>query len=167
MCLCKVWKRHSTRHAMTLTVTAQCAFKISMIHWVVQFALRIAFRSVLHRYTSREIHRWKSSFVNFVCFVVVYIGHHVCICHKQSTLKPHHYIKQVHGLNIHIKKQGSERKCFVDCVKGGWKSSTHSHILLWKRLPSFDFCEITRIVFKKTWWQSIFQSLVETKDRKK
>ena len=43
------------------TAAAQCAFKDSMIHWVVQFALRIAFRSVLHRYTSREIHRWKSS----------------------------------------------------------------------------------------------------------
>ena len=57
----EVWKWHSTRHAPALTAAAQCAFKISMIHWVVQFALRIAFRSVLHRYTSRGIHRWKSS----------------------------------------------------------------------------------------------------------
>ena len=55
--LCEVWKRHSTRHAEVLTTTAQYAFKISMIHWVVQFALRIAVRSVLHRYTSLEIHR--------------------------------------------------------------------------------------------------------------
>lgn len=57
----EVWKWHSTRHAPALTAAAQYAFKISMIHWVVQFALRIAFRSVLHRYTSRGIHRWKSS----------------------------------------------------------------------------------------------------------
>jgi hypothetical protein len=39
-----------------------------MIHWVVQFALRIAFRSVLHRYTSLEIHRWKSSFFYNIIF---------------------------------------------------------------------------------------------------
>lgn len=45
----------------TIAVAAQYAFKILMIHWVVQFALRIAVRSVLHRYTSQEIHRWKSS----------------------------------------------------------------------------------------------------------
>ena len=62
----EVWKRHSTRHAVSLTATAQYAFKGSMIHWVVQFALRIAFRSVLHRYTSLEIHRWKSSLSSII-----------------------------------------------------------------------------------------------------
>jgi len=65
-CWYEFWKRHSTRHASPLTDEAQCAFKILMIHWVVQFALRIAVRSVLHRYTSREIHRWKSSSLVFV-----------------------------------------------------------------------------------------------------
>ena len=35
----------------------QDAFKDLMIHGVLQFALRIAFRCVLHRYGSRDIHR--------------------------------------------------------------------------------------------------------------
>ena len=34
----------------------QCAFKILMIHEVLQFALRIAFRCVLHRCGSQDIH---------------------------------------------------------------------------------------------------------------
>ena len=34
---------------------AQCAFKILMIHEVLQFALRIAFRCVLHRCGSLDI----------------------------------------------------------------------------------------------------------------
>ena len=38
---------------------AQCAFKILMIHEVLQFALRIAFRCVLHRWKCLDIHRWK------------------------------------------------------------------------------------------------------------
>ena len=38
---------------------AQCAFKILMIHEVLQFALRIAFRCVLHRCGNLDIHRWK------------------------------------------------------------------------------------------------------------
>ena len=36
---------------------AQCAFKILMIHEVLQFALRIAFRCVLHRCGNLDIHR--------------------------------------------------------------------------------------------------------------
>jgi hypothetical protein len=31
------------------------AFKDLMIHWILQFALRIAFRCVLHRYESQDI----------------------------------------------------------------------------------------------------------------
>jgi hypothetical protein len=34
---------------------AQCAFKDLMIHWDLQFTLRIAFRCVLHRCESQEI----------------------------------------------------------------------------------------------------------------
>jgi len=64
------WKQKKTLDQVCsdnfYTVGAPCAFKDSMIHWVVQFALRIAFRSVLHRYTSREIHRWKL-WISFVC----------------------------------------------------------------------------------------------------
>ena len=37
----------------------QCAFKDSMIHWILQFTLRIAFRCVLHRCESQEIRCWK------------------------------------------------------------------------------------------------------------
>ena len=35
---------------------AQCAFKILMIHEILQFALRIAFRCVLHRCGNLDIH---------------------------------------------------------------------------------------------------------------
>ena len=35
---------------------AQCAFKDSMIHGILQFTLLIAFRCVLHRCQSQEIH---------------------------------------------------------------------------------------------------------------
>ena len=38
---------------------AQCAFKDSMIHWILQFTLLIAFRCVLHRCESQEIRCWK------------------------------------------------------------------------------------------------------------
>jgi hypothetical protein len=43
---------------------AQHAFKVSMIHGVLQFALRIAFRCVLHRARFQDIHRqeWGPSF---------------------------------------------------------------------------------------------------------
>ncbi|MCB6590412.1 hypothetical protein LI294_24465, partial [bacterium 210702-DFI.5.13] len=34
---------------------AQCAFKDSMIHGILQFTLRIAFRCVLHRCENQEI----------------------------------------------------------------------------------------------------------------
>ena len=46
---------------------AQCAFKDSMIHWILQFTLRIAFRCVLHRCESQEIRCWKlySSFFDY------------------------------------------------------------------------------------------------------
>ena len=50
---------HSTRHATRHFPEAQCAFKILMIHEIVQFALRIAFRCVLHRFRSQDIHRCK------------------------------------------------------------------------------------------------------------
>jgi len=35
---------------------AQYAFKVSMIHWALQFTLRIAFRCVLHRCENQDIH---------------------------------------------------------------------------------------------------------------
>ena len=41
--------RHSNRHAPRNIPKAQYAFKVLMIHWILQFALRIAFRCVLHR----------------------------------------------------------------------------------------------------------------------
>ena len=38
---------------------AQYAFKDSMIHWILQFTLLIAFRCVLHRCQNQEIRCWK------------------------------------------------------------------------------------------------------------
>ena len=46
---------HSDKHAPRKFLEAQCAFKIWMIHEVLQFALRIAFRCVLHRCVSLDI----------------------------------------------------------------------------------------------------------------
>lgn len=46
------WYRHTSRH----NPEVQYAFKISMTHWILQFALRIAVRSVLHRCASLDIH---------------------------------------------------------------------------------------------------------------
>ena len=49
-------REHSAKHATGHFLVAQCAFKILMIHEVLQFALRIAFRCVLHRCGSLDIH---------------------------------------------------------------------------------------------------------------
>ena len=38
-----------------------------MTHLILQFALRIAFRGVLHRCGNQEIHRWKISSID-ICF---------------------------------------------------------------------------------------------------
>ena len=45
---------------------AQGAFKDSMIHWILQFTLLIAFRCVLHRCESQEIRCWKFCFVKIL-----------------------------------------------------------------------------------------------------
>ncbi|KAL7458300.1 hypothetical protein ACHAWC_010983, partial [Mediolabrus comicus] len=47
---------HSDEHALGHYPRAQCAFKILMIHEVLQFALRITFRCVLHRCGIQDIH---------------------------------------------------------------------------------------------------------------
>ncbi len=51
--------RHWYRHTPRSNPKVQYAFKISMTHWILQFALRIAVRSVLHRCASLDIHCWK------------------------------------------------------------------------------------------------------------
>ena len=53
--------RHSNRHS---SEEEQVAFKVLMTHWILQFALRIAFRCVLHRCGSQDIHCWK-------CWIVI------------------------------------------------------------------------------------------------
>ena len=50
---------YSNRHALQNSQRAQGAFKDSMIHWILQFTLLIAFRCVLHRCESQEIRCWK------------------------------------------------------------------------------------------------------------
>jgi hypothetical protein len=46
---------HSAKHTSGKIPQVQCAFKILMIHEVLQFALRIAFRCVLHRCGNLDI----------------------------------------------------------------------------------------------------------------
>ena len=53
--------RHSNRHTPQREV--QVAFKVLMTHWILQFAWRIAFRCVLHRCGSQDIHWTKCYFV--------------------------------------------------------------------------------------------------------
>ena len=52
-----VGDKHSVTHAPRHIPGAQDAFKGLMIHWILQFALRIAFRCVLHRCGSQDIRR--------------------------------------------------------------------------------------------------------------
>ena len=47
--------RHSGKHSPGKNPGEQCALKIFVIHEVLQFALRIAFRCVLHRCGSQDI----------------------------------------------------------------------------------------------------------------
>ena len=68
-----------------IALAAQYAFKVSMIHWVVQFTLRIAVRSVLHRYTSQEIHRWKSSDFFLYWFLGMHMWCTVAHTHNIAT----------------------------------------------------------------------------------
>ncbi len=49
--------RHSDKHAPRHIPEAQDAFKVLMIHWILQVARRIAFRCVLHRCGSQDIRR--------------------------------------------------------------------------------------------------------------
>ena len=49
--------RHSDKHAPRDIPEAQGAFKVLMIHWILQVARRIAFRCVLHRSGSQDIRR--------------------------------------------------------------------------------------------------------------
>ena len=50
---------HSAKCTPRHILEAQCAFKGLMIHEVLRFALRIAFRCVLHRCGSQDIRCWK------------------------------------------------------------------------------------------------------------
>jgi len=47
--------RNSKRRAPRVNPEAHSAFEDLMIHWALQFALRIAFRCVLHRCQNRDI----------------------------------------------------------------------------------------------------------------
>ena len=53
---------------------AQGAFKDSMIHWILQFTLLIAFRCVLHRCESQEIRCWKLYILYRHNILLTYIG---------------------------------------------------------------------------------------------
>jgi len=64
----------SERHH--LSPRAQHAFKISMVHGVLQFTLRIAVCCVLHRCESRDIHCWElimiRFFLLFLCIIIIF-----------------------------------------------------------------------------------------------
>ena len=68
---------------------AQGAFKDSMIHWILQFTLRIAFRCVLHRCENQEIRCWKL-FLNKIinCFSCSVNFHKVGIMFFRAGITP-------------------------------------------------------------------------------
>ena len=76
---------HSVLHATRHILEAQCAFKILMIHEVLQFALRIAFRCVLHRCGSHDIRCWKL----YTFSINLKRGRDPVICFTQN---PHFFI---------------------------------------------------------------------------
>ena len=49
--------RHSDERTTRHIPVVQVAFRVLMIRWILQFALRIAFRCVLHRCGSQDIRR--------------------------------------------------------------------------------------------------------------
>ena len=51
--------RHWSRHASRDIPKAQYAFKYLLVHGILQFTMLIALRCALHRYSSRDIRRWK------------------------------------------------------------------------------------------------------------
>ena len=55
--------RHSNRHP---SEEVQVAFKVLMTHWILRVAWRIAFRCVLHRCGSQDIHCWKCWFTLYL-----------------------------------------------------------------------------------------------------
>ncbi len=68
---------------------AQDAFKDSMIHWILQFTLLIAFRCVLHRCESQEIRCWK--------LYILYINNYILNAFKRfvkNDIDPDRYCKE-------------------------------------------------------------------------
>ena len=78
--------RHSDKHATRHILEAQCAFKVLMIHEVLQFALHIAFRCVLHRCGSLDIRCWK---LYRHCTFVHKEGTTGCLLHRATTTSVH------------------------------------------------------------------------------
>ena len=62
-------KRHWNKHAGWITNRRQLRSKIWWLT-VLQFALLIALRCVLHRYGNQDIHRWKFSILVIFCFCI-------------------------------------------------------------------------------------------------
>ena len=95
--------RHSNRHT---SEEVQVAFKVLMTHGILQFALRIAFRCVLHRCGSQDIHCWK-------CWIVILFYENsesnvlVCFCFFIP--------KELKGF---VSLQRMKEMLFVFCVHG-------------------------------------------------
>ena len=89
------WNKHTTRSGNPVV---QCAFKDLMIHWVLQFALRIAFRCVLHRCGNQDIHRLKLLkfivVINFKKFSKENLNCEKCLCDLKNCFRVMHEIMQ-------------------------------------------------------------------------
>lgn len=106
--------RHSDKHASRKFLEAPCAFEVLMIHEVLQFALRIAFRCVLHQCGNRDIHCWKlyhlehkllhsHSWVVFQIFISMLIKR--CNLRKDMHPQQQSYENVNRAILIHCKKE--------------------------------------------------------------
>jgi hypothetical protein len=89
----------------------QCAFKDLMIHGILQFTLRIAFRCVLHRCESLEIRCQKLFIIinKFQTKIKRSLNYFGDLCARESKSPQRHYIAQVF-IRILEKGLGVSRK---------------------------------------------------------
>ena len=113
--------RHSNRHT---SEEVQVAFKVLMTHWILQFALRIAFRCVLHRCGSQDIHCWKcwivilfyensESNIVLVCFFIPKECQVLFLQKKKEIL----FVFCVHGTCLYSARRISQNKD-IQCLSG-------------------------------------------------
>ena len=93
----------------------QGAFKDSMIHWILQFTLLIAFRCVLHRCESQEIRCWK-----------LYL---ICLLAMMTFLTEAFVLRHRRGFQNRLAKVSLSHQAYNKCtgvIVSGWAGCAHA-----------------------------------------